>query len=591
MKRLFKLMKGMREDTSTYTAMYDGTVFIPQPGENPDERSRDTLYFGGEIGYDITPSGRGDADRPTVVIQIPCELLGIDRFTASSADFCLRAFIPYIDELNSDLYNRSRPDSENGAYYIFRPGGEITVNNSGYFALCRQKDYTLAGLREIPIDDGVPRPPRMCLCLRLQVQLPRGKLKKAIRMLCSDLPKAAQGYIADFSRRGFDLAAKLEDMRAEIRRWLQDSEYCAFIADGSVLPRISGTDLPMPGAVPFMAPEGSAVTVAGVRGMGIRRGVTVITGGGYSGKSTVLEAVAAGIYDHCAGDGRELCITDETAVSVSAEDGRAVKNVNISPFIKYLPGGDISDFSTLRASGSTSQAANVMEAVGAGARLLIIDEDRSAANFMIRDGAMQALIEREPITPLTDRVRELSDMGVSTLLVIGGSGEDLAAADKVLRMDEFVMSDATAQAEDICRRFGITAERPDRADWSYKPRAAVSGWTSYPLRSGSERMSVSELGIISVGEEDIDMRGIRDIINTEQLRAVGFIIRTLMIRHEKGDFDAAARLDELYDEIGREGLDIVYSGRFTGEGRFLSLPRKCDVMAAINRMRHVVWRR
>nr|MCR5264110.1 ABC-ATPase domain-containing protein [Clostridiales bacterium] len=556
----------------------------------PDERGRDTLYFDGDIGYEITPSGKGEADRPTVVIQIPCETLSIDRFTTAAADFCLRAFIPYIDSLNSELYNRSRPDSENGAYYIYRPGGEITVNNSGYFTLCRQKDYTLSGLRMIPLDDGVPRPPRICLCIRLQVQLPRGKLKKAIRMLCSDLPKAAEGFVSGFSRKGFELAADLGDIQTGIREWLKSSEYCAFIADGSVLPRISGSDLPAPDAIPFQAPDGSAVTVAGICGMGIRRGVTVITGGGYSGKTTVLDAVASGIYDHVRGDGRELCVTDDTAVSISAEDGRSVKNVNISPFIKWLPGGDAHSFSTPRASGSTSQAANIMEAVGMGSRLLIIDEDRSAANFMIRDRAMKALIDKEPITPLTDRVRELADRGVSTLLVIGGSGEYLGVADKVYRMEGFVMSDATDEAAVVCGRFGISADVPENADWSIGKRVALSGWTSYPERSGSERMKVSELDIISVGDEDIDVRGLHDIISAEQLQAAGFIIRMLMISHPGGDFDAEDRLGALYDEIGREGLDIVYSGFFTGERRFLSLPRKRDVMAVLNRMRKVRWK-
>lgn len=166
----------------------------------------------------------------------------------------------------------------------------------------------------------------------------------------------------------------------------------------------------MENAVPFVSTPEDEIEVCGVRGMGIRRGVTVITGGGYSGKSTLLDAIAAGIYNYIPGDGRELCITDETAVTISAEEARSVKRVNISPFIKWLPGGDAHAFSTERASGSTSQAANIMEAVENGARLLLIDEDRSATNFMIRDRLMKALIQKEPITPFTDRVRELYRM-------------------------------------------------------------------------------------------------------------------------------------------------------------------------------------
>ena len=173
----------------------------------------------------------------------------------------------------------------------------------------------------------------------------------------------------------------------------------------------------------FRSPE-DQVEIAGVRGMLFRRGVTVITGGGYSGKSTLLDALSAGIYNHVEGDGRELVLTDQSAMKISAEDGRSVRHVNLSPFIKWMPGGDPADFSTDHASGSTSQAANVMEAVGWGVKLLLIDEDKSATNFMIQDPVMRILVEKEPVTPFVDRVRELQERkGVSTILVIGGSSE------------------------------------------------------------------------------------------------------------------------------------------------------------------------
>ena len=173
----------------------------------------------------------------------------------------------------------------------------------------------------------------MCLCIRMQVQLPKGKLRKAIQMLCRDLPAAVDMFIARFDIVKFNQAIALSKKQADIRAWLQKSDYCAFIANGSILPRAKASDLPLTEAIPFCSTPNDEIEVCGVRGMAIRRGVTVITGGGYSGKSTLLDAISAGIYDHCLGDGRELCITDASAMTISAEDGRSVKSVNISPFI------------------------------------------------------------------------------------------------------------------------------------------------------------------------------------------------------------------------------------------------------------------
>ncbi|MDE7300062.1 MAG: ABC-ATPase domain-containing protein, partial [Lachnospiraceae bacterium] len=418
--------------------MYNGRIRQILPDSGPDcpvEIDYNPTYYYEEIGVVITSTHKRVQDKPTLTWQIPAELLGIEDFIPAAADFCLRAFGKYIDELNEELYNRSRTDEENGKYYLDSPGGTVLVRNTAFFQLCMRKDYVNGSGTLVYVLKEKMLPPQMCLCLRMQVQLPRKRLKKAIRMLCSDLPQAVGRFVADFDREGLARAVGLAKKQADLRAWLRDSDYCAFIANGSILPRSKGTDLPMEHAIPFRSAPEAELEVCGVRGMGIRRGVTVITGGGYSGKSTLLDAVSAGIYDHAEGDGRELCITDESAMTISAEDGRSVKQVNISPFIKWLPGGDTHTFSTDRASGSTSQAANIMEAVDCGARLLLIDEDRSAANFMIRDRLMKEFIDREPITPFTDRAGELhASQGVSTILVSGGRGEYLEVAYRIYRM-------------------------------------------------------------------------------------------------------------------------------------------------------------
>lgn len=603
LKRLKYHLLQMENDTKTYDEMYEGRAYLPPddapgksdlcrgaPGEFGEEY-RDNVYYHGGVSVEISSTHKLAKDKPTLTYHIPADSLGIndDNVTTAAADYCLRAFAPYIDRLNDALYNRSRPDNENGKYYLHRPGGEVVKRNTAYFALCPVRDYEYGhGDTVWLIDDGVERPPKMCLCIRLQVQLPKRKLRKTIQMLCRDLPDAVEEFVTFFGPTGLSAAVALSQRQSAIRAWLKRSDYCAFIANGSILPRSKGTDLPMEGAVPFSSVPEDEIEVCGVRGMGIRRGVTVVTGGGYSGKSTLLDAISAGIYDHVLGDGRELVITDDDAVTVSAEDGRAVRSVNISPFVKWLPGGDTKRFSTDHASGSTSQAANIMEAVDCGARLLLIDEDRSAANFMIRDGMMKSLIKREPLTPFTDRARELSRLhGVSTILVIGGSGEYLAVADRVYMMDEYRICDVTGRAKEISSH--ITPQNIDAVDISQPRTLSASGFSSYPDGKTSERLEVSDLGFIIIGDEKIDVRGLHDIVAPRQLDALGFMLRELMITQNGATVDIRARVDELYDKIEREGLDTVYSSYFTTCERFLDLPRKYELYAVISRMRHTVW--
>lgn len=595
-KRLKNILLSMQNDTTTYKEMYDGPMVVCCP-HTPKIRDNDTIYYSEYAGFEITATHKLAQDKPTVTISIPCETLGIsipDKATeCAAADFFLRAFRSYIDELNDELYNRSRPDNENGRYYLCAPGGEIIKRNTAYFAMCPQRAYEYDSgatghynVHYLP-DDQMSLP-KMCLCIRMQVQLPIRKTRRAPQMLCRDLPDAVERFVAEFDRNAFEASMKLAEKQSAIRDWLRTSEYCAFVANGSILPRAKGTDLPLADAVPFMSPPGDEIEVCGVRGMGIKKGVTVITGGGYSGKSTLLDAISAGIYDHVLGDGRELCITDESAVTISAEDGRSVKHINISPFIKWLPGGDTSDFSTDHASGSTSQAANIMEAVDFGARLLLIDEDKSATNFMIRDRMMKELIEKEPITPFTDRVNELhSFLGVSTILVIGGSGEYLSAADKVYMMEDYLMCDVTERAKSVCVSHGVSSEVPPGADWTQRRILYSAGFSSYPEGSGTERLEVSDMGIVIIGDEKIDVRGLHDIVSPRQLDALGFMLRYLEISNNDTRIDIRRRIDELYARIGEEGLDFLYSAFFTTCERFLDLPRRQELAALISRMRRV----
>jgi predicted ABC-class ATPase len=367
----------------------------------------------------------------------------------------------------------------------------------------------------------------------------------------------------------------------------------AFVADGSLLARNSGIDdRPLGrGGVPIESPDSLRVTVTlphrgRVAGMGIPRGVTLIVGGGFHGKSTLLSALERAVYPHIPGDGRELTATDGSAVKIRAEDGRYIEKVDISPFITNLPlGRDTVRFSTENASGSTSQAANIVEALEAGSRLLLIDEDTSATNFMIRDERMQELIakEKEPITPYVDKVKKLFvEHGVSTILVMGGSGDYFDVADTVIAMDGYLPVDATARAGEISRRH--RASRRDEGGSSYgritKRTPAPSSFD--PSRKRREvKIDAKGTEKIIFGTEQVDLSALSQLVDPAQARAVGNIIHRYATQYASEGVCLVDGLIRVLDEIEQEGLDILLPYK-TGD---LACPRIFEAVGAVNRMR------
>ena len=626
MKRLKNYLLNMNPKSTTYDEIYDGQMLVvPVPVDGNPEYVHENVYWHEEIAFTIERSHKLSLDKPTVTISIPVKMLNLeseDYTHVAAQDYILRAFKPYLDNLNEEIANRKRPDKENGKYYIYSPGGEVIKRNCVYFKEVERKYYTLHGytrsrserLRNaytmsVPsIWSDVPelqKLPEMCVNIMIQVQLPSKQFKKSIKMLTRDLPEAVEWFILEFEVEKLREAVELNRKQEEIREWLRHSDYCAFVADGAILPRKGNSPLPADHAVPFASPERDRIEICGLTGMGVRKGVTVITGGGYSGKSTLLDAISAGIYNHIGGDGREFVVTDDTAVKISAEDGRSVRNVNLSPFIKWLPNdGDVTHFRTDHASGSTSQAANIIEAAAFGAHLFLIDEDRSATNFMIRDDMMKTLIRREPITPFTDRVRQLhGEAGISTVLVVGGSGEYLSVADTVIMMDEFRALNVTEQAKQIYRAakhidvgdaahgVPLDSNAPSGESWFAERRLSTEKFTSYPKESedaysGTERLEISDMGFIIIGDEKIDIRNLHNFISFAQITAVGYMLRYLAISCKDTIRDVRQMVDELYDEIGAKGLDFIHS-TFFDCGRWLDMPRKCELSAVIFRMRFI----
>ena len=383
-----------------------------------------------------------------------------------------------------------------------------------------------------------------------------------------------------------------EDAEA-LREQLPGKGLVAFVAEGAILPRESGiSDRPLKeGAIPFEPPPSLAVTLerpnrGPIRGMGIPEGVTLIVGGGYHGKSTLLSALAQGVYNHIPGDGREYVVTRRDAVVIRAEDGRFVCGVDISPFISNLPNGtDTRNFSTQNASGSTSQAANIMEALEAGAKVLLVDEDTSATNFMIRDERMQELVakEKEPITPFLDKVRPLyRDHGVSSILVMGGSGDYFEVADTVIMMDCYRPRDVTARAKEIIRKYPLR-RRPEGGDrFGDIPRRIPDLGSIRPRTpKGKLKIKASRLSL-QLGTSVIDLTRAHQIAETPQVRAIGYILAYLAENGRRfGGRPLAEILDEVERTLEKDGLWPFLPARY-GD---LAAPRRFEVAFALNRLR------
>lgn len=543
-------------------------------------------YYHNDIEFKFDVTHKLLLEKPTITISIPLDYLNLKNANSYSAfeklaieDYCLRKFNDYIKIQNEEYYNRSKEAKITGMLYSHEPCQEILKRNSSFF---KDDDY---------------------ICIMIQALLPiykdkEKKLtingKKAAKMMTRDLPQILDEFVDNFDNTKLDLWIKTASTQNQIRNFLNETSYCSFVANGSILPRLKGTQLPQENSLPFVSPKEDEVEIklndgSSLIGMGVKKGVTIITGGGYSGKSTLLDAISIGIYNHIPGDGREFVITDETAITISAEDGRSIQNLDLSPFIKTLSVVDVTSFSTFHASGSTSQAANIIEGINYGSKLFLIDEDRSATNFMIKDSKMKKLIKKEPITPFTDRVQEMfSQTGTSTILVIGGSSEYLSIADNVILMEDFVAYNVTKEAHNMCLESREVAvdESLEVANWYHIRNINSKGFTPYPNEQGTERFDVIEKECIIIGDEKLDLRMLPGITSHAQLNGLAYILRYIEIKSSSESINIENVISEVYEQIEINGLDNVFPNIFLTE-RWLELPRKIELAAAINRMRTV----
>lgn len=498
---------------------------------------------------------------PPHVHRVPPDWWATAPRKTAAEDFLLRAF---------DASARALPRVGGSGH-----GGSVRVDVGGAEILARSGcALTDAGL-ELRFRAGLPAAGRSILG------------RAAADLLVRDLPRAAQSVLwANLDHRAAWEWVRVAEDHAFVRAGLAERRLVAFVRDGSILPRASGvSQRPLANAVPFAGPPSLRVSLptlhhGAVEGMGIPEGVTLITGGGFHGKTTLLEALQRGVYPHVPGDGREWVVTRPSAVKVRSEDGRAVAGVDLRPFVSGLPGGEsTAAFSTQDASGSTSLAAAILEAVEVGAEALLFDEDTSATNLLIRDARMRALVARETITPLIDRVRELYDaLRVSTLLVVGGSGDYLDVADVVLLMEDYRPREVTAEARGVAAQhptgrlagapghpFALTARAPLPASFD-------------PARGRREKVRARGLRELVYGDDVLDLSALEQLVDDSQARAIGALLKRLGALARPG-LPLKALLERLHAEVEQRGL---YGIEQSPE---LALPRMVEVAGAVNRLR------
>jgi predicted ABC-class ATPase len=570
---------------------------------NPSEDLRQFLHSVDRKGYPAYKGARGEYRFPDYVLSV--DHVQGDPFAAPSRisirvegkkagfpnasydrdhkrialeDFLLRRFGEMIEQYNF----KAKGSGKSGLLAVSRPGQEILERT----ACC------ISGM------DG-------SLLIRMEVGFPANgrtiKSGELIKIIFDFLPACIREtcFFERYStgkKTLIEEVRKLSEDQEEIRRQLVQRGLVAFVADGAILPRRSGVSgKPMAKAVPFKAPERMEVELdlpnrGKVKGMGIPKGVTLIVGGGYHGKSTLLDALECGVYDHIAGDGRELVITDASAVKLRAEDGRSVREVDISLFIRDLPDKrDTVHFSTEDASGSTSQAAGVVEAIESGASVFLVDEDTSATNFMVRDRLMQQVVNRdkEPITPFIERVRGLYEQfGISTILVAGSSGAYFHVADHVIQMDSYVPRDITKLAKAAAEAYGegITSLKMSEVNLQRVPLHLGSGGKEKDQRF---KMKVLGRDSLQFDREVVDLRFVEQLADTEQIAALGYFLKygaSHLIDRQK---TLVQIVDELEKKVTRDGLASL------GENGYLpvnlALPRRQEIFAAFDRCRSLMF--
>lgn len=504
------------------------------------------------------------------IAQIPSIYYNTKVRKVALADFLTRAFSEAINSIQKTFKGTGN-------------SSRITIDTPGQEILDKSSVVITTDFIEVRFTVGLPAEGR-----RIKASEAYDLFSKRIH----SLPSNSLVYNT-LNQKKLQLFINTAEDADFLRNQLDKESLVAFVANGSILPRASGIDqrpLKSGHVIPFMAPDSLTVTFnrpnAGpISGLGIRKGITLITGGGFHGKSTLLNAIELGIYNHIPGDGREFIVSSPTSFKVRSEDGRPVIGTNISYFINHLPyQKETTSFCTLNASGSTSQAANIIEAFEAGTNCLLIDEDTSATNFMIRDNRMQKLISKanEPITPFLDRIKDLYEQNnISTILVMGGSGDYLEVADLVIMMSSYKVEDKTADAKRIVAAYPNNRQAEQDTPFD-KLQPRYPSIAEHDLNKGNRKASIKSSGLhrIKLGYSEIDLSHIEQLVHSSQTHTITQLLKHI-VPSLKGNISFTEVLQLLEDRMAIEGLHQIGN---TKDG-FLAQVRKLDIAAALNRIR------
>ena len=499
------------------------------------------------------------------IAQIPEELFDNKNKEIAVCDFLTRLFSKNIKNQSEKIFGSGK----SGLIEISRCPQEILERT----AIIRNKNFF-----EARFYVGFPARGRSVLARELE------------KIIFNIIPNIVENTFIykNINKLNLINRVKLIEDQFYIRKNLKEKGLVAFVANESILPRESGVSArPLRNGKKFISPQALEVEFdtpnrGKIKGMGIPKGITLIIGGGYHGKSTLLKALELGIYNHIEGDGREFVITDESALKVRAEDGRAITSTDISLFINNLPNGkDTIKFNTENASGSTSQAANIIEAIESKSKVLLIDEDTSATNFMIRDDIMQRLVvkEKEPITPFIDVAKSLyKQLGISTILVAGSCGDFFDIADLVIQMDSYEPYEVTAKAKELSR--GKVSLRDDLDISIDFGRVLDKG----SISEGPKGIKIKTLGKdgLSINKENIDLKSVEQIVDGEQINTIGMAIKFIEDKYSGKDLTIEKIADEIEKDITKNliGIDNIKGGNGS-----LAMPRKQEILCAINRLR------
>ena len=499
------------------------------------------------------------------IAQIPEELFDNKNKEIAVCDFLTRLFSKNIKNQSEKIFGSGK----SGLIEISRCPQEILERTS----IIRNENFF-----EARFYVGFPARGRSVLARELE------------KIIFNIIPNIVENTFIYKNINKLDLINRVKLMEDQfyIRKNLKKKGLVAFVANESILPRESGASArPLRNGKKFISPQALEVefdtpNTGKIKGMGIPKGITLIVGGGYHGKSTLLKALELGIYNHIEGDGREFVITDESALKVRAEDGRAITSTDISLFINNLPNGkDTVKFNTENASGSTSQAANIIEAIESKSKVLLIDEDTSATNFMIRDDIMQQLVvkEKEPITPFIDVAKSLyKRLGISTILVAGSCGDFFDIADLVIQMDCYEPYEVTTKAKELSR--GKISLRDDLDIHIDFGRVLVKG----SISEGPKGIKIKNLGKdgLSINKENIDLKSVEQIVDGEQINTIGMTIKFIEDKYSGKDLTVERIVDEIEKDLTKSliGIDNIKGGNGS-----LAMPRKQEILCAINRLR------